>query len=123
MLEVKIDNLQRVVDMLRQIVAGWDHLVGAVEALTHDHRELGVRADQLERDHQDLRDAHERLRTEYEASVHHAAELGAAHESLLREHEATVNALRELQEQHQAVLHDREYAVNQIEAVLRRFTS
>src|SRR5262249_37244656 len=101
-MELKGGDFQAFVDRFRQI--NWPALLASVEAQTRDYEHLLIRYRQLARQHEDLSEAHDRLRRDREEGAHAEAELAAAPQALPREREDPTPTLPQPRESDDALL-------------------
>ncbi len=108
-----LGDLRGAIDALRNVVAKFEAILGAVEVLIRERDELRARSAALERELQGLRDARDALARERQSAM-------ATLIQLQTEHGATVRALGEVRERYQALLEDRERTADALQAIARR---
>lgn len=117
MSELKLGEMEAIVDVVRKVVMQWDDFVGSVEAMSHDYKEFQTRYERLQREHHELQQAHERLLRDHNERLQALTELQSAHEALRRDMETGTGELRI---RFEALLHEQQVAVQHLEGLARR---
>jgi chromosome segregation ATPase len=112
--------VEEAIERVRGLLNDWDRFIAFVEAQGQENDRLLSRCAELEREQNELRQAHDLLRDEREHLSRAVAELQASHEGLERDYHTTRAKLEQLQRDHEAALRDRQDVYDGLDALVRR---